>query len=215
VLEYERQHWCQGITRLAGVDEAGRGPLAGPVVAGAVLMPPDYAESEFDGIFSRLTDSKKLTEKRREEFFSLLNESTSVEIGVGISTVEEIDEINILRATHLAMARAVDAIKPSPEYVLVDGLPVKGLSCQSTAIVKGDSKSLLIAAASVIAKVTRDYMMLELDEQYPGYGFARHKGYGTKIHMAALKSIGASPVHRKSFAPVREVLGLGQQKMGF
>ncbi len=215
MLKYERQHWGQGITRLAGIDEAGRGPLAGPVVAAAVLMSPDYAESEVDGIFSRLTDSKKLTGKSREEFLLILKEAKPVEIGVGISTVAEIDEINILRATHLAMARATEAINPFPEYALVDGLPVKGLSCSSMAIVKGDSKSMLIAAASVIAKVTRDSMMLELDEQYPGYGFARHKGYGTKIHMEALKTLGACLVHRRSFAPVREALGLGQQNMGF
>ncbi len=178
-------------------------------------MPSDYAESEFSGIFSKLTDSKKLTSKSRDVFFDLLKASSIVEIGVGVSTVGEIDKINILRATHLAMSRAVDDLQPVPEHVLVDGLPVKGLSCPSTAIVKGDSKSLLIAAASVIAKVTRDRMMKEMDQRFPGYGFAKHKGYGTKVHMEALKSLGASPVHRRSFAPVREALGLGQQNMDF
>lgn len=213
LLEHERQQWDRGVGRVAGVDEAGRGPLAGPVVAAAVMMSQVYAESAFESIFSCLTDSKKLTEKARENFFSVLTEAPEVEIGVGLASVEEIDEVNILRATHLAMSRAVQALQPAPEYVLVDGLPVKGLLCPHTSIIKGDGCSMLIAAASVIAKVTRDHMMQEIDKEYPGYGFAKHKGYGTKIHMEALKALGPTPMHRKSFAPVREAMGIGQQKM--
>ena len=211
MLEYERKAWAGGHRRLAGVDEAGRGPLAGPVVAAALTADPDFLQSEIDGVLATLTDSKKLSEKRRDAFFDLLDSAPEVEFAVGICSAKEVDNLNILRATHLAMRRAVEGLSPLPDHVLVDGLPVKGLPVVSTAIVKGDSKSLLIAAASIIAKVTRDQRMRELDAQYPAYGFAGHKGYGTKSHMAALLKIGPCPEHRRSFRPVREAAHIHQR----
>lgn len=204
MLDFERQHWQAGYVLLAGVDEAGRGPLAGPVVAGAVAaeraMLEVAAETELQG----LTDSKKLTERRREHFFALLQNHSGIAIGVGEASPEEIDRLNILRATHAAMARAVKALSVSPDHVLVDGRPVQGLPCSSTAIVGGDGRSLLIAAASVVAKVTRDRQMVALDRLYPEYGFAQHKGYGSRAHMQALFEYGPTPIHRRSFRPVRE-----------
>lgn len=204
MLEYERQYWQAGYTLLAGVDEAGRGPLAGPVIAGAVTVPRDVLEREVVGSLTGLTDSKKLTERRREAFFATLQDGTAIGIGVGEASPEEIDRVNILRATHLAMARAMAALPSPPDHVLVDGRPVSGLGCGSTAIVGGDGVSLLIAAASVVAKVTRDRHMVALDRRYPHYGFARHKGYGSRAHMQALFEYGPSPIHRRSFRPVRE-----------
>ncbi len=208
MLEFERQHWQAGYTLLAGVDEAGRGPLAGPVVAGAVAAPRELLEAESEALLQGLTDSKKLTERRREAFFEILRNHPSIMIGVGEATVEEIDRLNILRATHVAMARAIDALAVTPDHALVDGRPVEGLPCSSTAIVGGDGVSLHIAAASVVAKVTRDRYMVELDRRYPQYGFAKHKGYGSRTHMQALFEYGPSPVHRRSFRPVREAEGL-------
>lgn len=203
VLLYEKEAWTSGFLRLAGVDEAGRGPLAGPVVAAAVVFERDYIESAALDVLAGLTDSKALTEARRETFFELLSTCPSVEIGVGIVPAEEIDRINILKATHRAMALAVGQIEV--EFVLVDGLPVKGLPCPSKSIVKGDALSISISAASIIAKVTRDRLMIELDAQYPQYGFATHKGYGTKAHLAALKKYGPIAEHRKTFRPVAEL----------
>ncbi len=192
---------------LAGVDEVGRGPLAGPVYASAVAIASADADSFLAGPLAGLTDSKKLTEARREHFSEVLHSLPNVRIAIGSASVAEIDSLNILRATHLAMRRAVVALgDPQPAHVLVDGLPVKGLPCPSTAIVKGDAKSLLIAAASVVAKVARDHLMEELDAQYPGYGFAGNKGYGTAAHLEALRRLGVSPAHRKSFAPVADIL---------
>ena len=167
----------------------GRGPLAGPVVAGAVIFDPEYIKAELESTFDRLTDSKAMTEARREEYFELLTHSEFVTVGVGIVSADEIDRINILKATHKAMALAAQQIKP--QFALVDGLPVKGLPCDSKSIVKGDALSISISAASIIAKVTRDRMMVELDARYPEYGFAGHKGYGTKQHLEALKKHGA------------------------
>ena len=208
MLQYEHTAWMAGHARIAGIDEAGRGPLAGPVVAAAVILPlgnlPEVPQ-ELEG----LTDSKKLSAARREHFFASLSALPGVEIGIGIIEVAEIDRINILRATHLAMQRALDALPSLPDHALVDGRPVPGLACSSTAIVGGDGLSLSIAAASVVAKVTRDRQMVELDDLYPGYGFARHKGYGTKAHLDALRARGPTPCHRRSFRPVRE-LGLGR-----
>lgn len=215
MLDYERQYWASGLKRVAGIDEAGRGPLAGPVYAAAVIFDPAFAESELSGILNGLTDSKKISENARVTFYHILKESPHVETGLGIAEAEEIDSVNILRATHKAMARAVEALSSPPEYILVDGLPVKGLLQPSTAIVKGDSKSLSIAAASVIAKVSRDFRMQALDKVYPQYGFLNHKGYGTEAHMAALAKYGPCPEHRRSFEPVRSALGLGQQEMDF
>ncbi len=206
MLSFELKHWhSHPDETLAGVDEAGRGPLAGPVVAAAVCMSRALAEDSFRNDLSALNDSKQLTPARREHFYAWLQQHAEVKIGVGVAEAAEIDEINILRATHRAMARAVAELSPMPDHLLVDGLPVRGLPCPSTAIVKGDSKSLLIAAASVIAKVFRDRLMCELDKQYPGYGFANNKGYGTKAHTCALLSLGPTPQHRRSFRPVSEM----------
>ncbi len=202
MLLHEREAWSQGYLTLAGVDEAGRGPLAGPVVAAAVVIPRDVLEAEHTRLFSGIADSKTLTAKRREALFARLSEETSVARGIGLADVAEIDSLNILRATHLAMKRAVEALGRAADLILVDGRPVPGLPFASRAIVKGDAQSLLIAAASIVAKVTRDHWMDELDRQYPRYGFARHKGYGTAEHLAALREWGPTPVHRRSFAPV-------------
>lgn len=208
LLLQERRIWSAGFRSLAGVDEAGRGPLAGPVVAAAVVLDPEFAEAESSRSLAGLTDSKKISAARRNHFFELLSASPGVRVGVGLSDAAEIDSLNILRATHRAMARALARLHPPAEHALVDGLPVPGLPCASTAIVKGDTLSLSIAAASVIAKVTRDRLLLELDRAYPQYGFARHKGYGTTAHLAALRQFGPSPCHRRSFGPVAQ-LSLG------
>lgn len=208
MLAYERVGWAAGVQRLAGVDEAGRGPWAGPVVAAAVVLAPPFAVAESNGLLRGLTDSKKLTPQRREFFFELLRQRPEVALGVGQASVAEIDELNILRATHLAMARALAALQPSADFALVDGLPVQGLPCPARAIVRGDSLSLSIAAASIIAKVTRDRMMVELERAFPGYGFAAHKGYGTQVHQRALRALGVTPHHRRSFRPIRELLTL-------
>lgn len=198
-FDAELRAGARGFTCVAGVDEAGRGPLAGPVVAGAVVI---AAKVELpDG----LNDSKKLTPARREKLFHELLALPGVVSATGLATVSEIDSLNILKATHLAMARAVAALAVKADFCLVDGLPVKGLPCEHESIVKGDSKSLSIAAASILAKVTRDHMMEELDALYPGYGFAAHKGYGTKQHMEALRRLGPCPEHRRSFAPVAQL----------
>ncbi|QBG49227.1 ribonuclease HII [Verrucomicrobia bacterium S94] len=203
VLLYEEEAWASGFLRLAGIDEAGRGPLAGPVVAAAVIFDPDYIRAELVSTFGKLTDSKAMPEKRREEFFRILESCDHVRIGVGIIEPAEIDEINILQATHKAMGLA--AAQVEADFALVDGLPVKGLPCEHRSIVKGDALSISISAASIIAKVTRDRMMVALDEVYPEYGFAGHKGYGTKKHLEALQKYGATPVHRQSFRPVAEL----------
>jgi ribonuclease HII len=192
----EQQLWRQGIAALAGVDEAGRGPLAGPVVAAAVLITPGLS-------WPGLTDSKKLSAHRREELYdSIMAEAP----GVGVAAVEpaQIDEMNILRATLLAMARAVVRLPRSPDHVLVDGnRRIPALVVPQTAVVGGDATCPCISAASIVAKVTRDRLMCELHGQYPLYGFARHKGYATKEHLRALRQHGPCPVHRMSFAPVK------------
>ncbi len=205
MLTYERQFWARGLQRLAGVDEAGRGPLAGPVVAAAVVFAPFFIEREEHGLFAALTDSKQLTAAQRDIFFDRLVNSAHVEIGIGFGAAAEIDALNILRATHLAMRRALDNLPALPEHAIVDGLSVPGLPCPSTAIVKGDGLSLSIAAASVMAKVTRDRWMNALDRQHPEYGFRRHKGYGTAAHIQALLKCGAMAQHRRSFRPVRDI----------
>ncbi len=206
-LDYERAYWSEHAgSLLAGVDEAGRGCLAGPVVAAAVAITPPAAAAFFSGNLAGLTDSKQLAAAARDRFFEAITARPDMLYGVGMASPEEIDRINILNATHLAMRRAIEALPLKPDHALVDGLPVKGLPVSSTAIVKGDSKSLLIAAASVVAKVTRDRLMRQLDALYPAYAFARNKGYGAREHMAALMHEGASPVHRKTFRPVADVL---------
>jgi ribonuclease HII len=204
LLVFERRCWAEGIRRVAGVDEAGRGPLAGPVVAAAVMITPAVAETELNASLAGLTDSKKLTPARRDAFFRILDTCPGIDIGVGAADVAEIDALNILRATHRAMLRAVEALPETPEAVLVDGYAVEGMPGMCRGIVGGDGRSLSIAAASVIAKVVRDRRMRELDRVYPQYGFARHKGYGSEAHMQALFEHGPCPEHRRSFRPVRE-----------
>lgn len=183
---------------IAGVDEAGRGPLAGPVVAAAVILNPSH---KIDG----LTDSKLLTEKKREALFSEITE-TCISYAIAQASVAEIDEINILQATLLAMRRAVQQLTVEPHEVWVDGNQDPKLSYPTKLIVQGDFLISAISAASILAKVTRDRLMTKLDAEFPGYGFAKHKGYGTKEHAAALKKLGVTIHHRRSFAPVREVL---------
>ena len=187
----EDGYFAQGIHVICGVDEAGRGPLAGPVCAAAVILP---AHLELPG----LTDSKKLTDKRRRELFPLIKEQ-AIAYGIGLASEQEIDEINILQATFLAMERALAQLSIRPELALIDGNREKDFGIPVKTVVKGDSLSANIAAASILAKVTRDDMMLELSKQYPEYGFDIHKGYGTKAHYEALRTHGASPVHRNSF----------------
>lgn len=210
MLLFERQSWERGACRVAGVDEAGRGPLAGPVVAAALVFDRAFLEAEQYGLLQSVNDSKSLPEAKRDELYTFLTTACPCVIGVGLADVQEIDTLNILRATHRAMARALLNLVPPPDLALIDGLPVPGLPCPSTSIVKGDARSLSIAAASIIAKVTRDRMMQELDRQYPVYQFARHKGYGTQLHMKALLDHGPCPAHRRSFRPVQEAIRLRQ-----
>lgn len=205
-LSYEAQFWeatPQGC--LAGVDEAGRGCLAGPVVAGAVLIAPDDIVPLAQNELLRVNDSKQLTAKQRDVCFEIITHHPKIHWAVGQASPEEIDQLNILRATHLAMRRAVEGLTPTPTHALVDGLPIKGLPISHTAIVKGDAKSLLVACASIVAKVTRDRLCEALDKCYPHYGFAQHKAYGTKAHLEALRTYGPCPEHRKTFAPVAVV----------
>ena len=188
----------QGCFFIAGVDEAGRGPLAGPVVASAVILPEDYP------IPAGINDSKKLTASMRAKLFHEIKENSRIRWSVGIVDSSKIDEINILQATYLAMKEAVLALGKDVDFCLVDGLPVHGLPVDHKAIVKGDSRSYSIAAASIVAKETRDQMMVDLASQYPQYGFEKHKGYGTKAHLQALMEHGPCPMHRFSFEPVRK-----------
>ena len=183
---------------ICGVDEAGRGPLAGPVVAAAVILDP---ANPIDG----LNDSKKLSEKRRELLYTEIREK-ALAWCVGRAEVEEIDAINILQASLLAMKRAVEGLSLQPDHALVDGNKLPELPCGATAIVGGDASEPCISAASILAKVTRDREMIEMDALYPGYGLARHKGYPTRIHLQALQERGVSEIHRRSFAPVRRLL---------
>ena len=189
--EIEDSHFENGIQIICGVDEAGRGPLAGPVCAAAVILPP---HADIPG----LNDSKKLSDKRRRELFPVIKE-TAIAYGIGIATHEEIDQINILQATYLAMERAIQALSVKPELALIDGNRAKDFGLPVETVIKGDSRSASIAAASILAKVTRDDMMLELANTYPQYGFEIHKGYCTKAHYAALDEHGISPIHRMSF----------------
>ena len=193
-LEIDPQ-WAE-IRLLAGVDEVGRGPLAGDVVTAAVILDPQRP-------IAGLADSKKLSEKRRQSLYHEIKEK-ALHWTLGRASVAEIDDINILQATMLAMVRAVDALAVTPELVLVDGNRLPRWNYKAQAVVGGDGRIAAISAASIIAKVTRDAELAELDTLYPGYGFAAHKGYGTAQHLAALKSLGPSPVHRQSFRPVRE-----------
>jgi ribonuclease HII len=202
-FKFERALWQKNLTRVAGVDEAGRGPLAGPVVVAAAILPAKWAESGLPRELEGLNDSKQLTEMQREKFFAFLTTCGEVEFAIAQTDAAQIDEINILQATHRAMNAALAKLNPSPQHALVDGCPVKTMRVPQTAIVKGDGRSYSIAAASVLAKVTRDRLMGEFDRQFPGYGFAEHKGYGTARHLAAIEKFGPCPIHRKSFAPLK------------
>lgn len=209
-LAFEQEAWNQGLLFVAGVDEAGRGPLAGPVVAAAVILNPALftPPSNNPALFAGLTDSKQLTATKRDRFFDELNQCDAVRIGCCIVGADVIDRINILQATWRAMAGAVQQLDPLPDLALVDGRPVRGLPCSSRNIIRGDSQSLSIAAASVIAKVTRDRLMDELDAEYPEYGFSKHKGYGTAVHLDALRRHGPCPQHRRSFRPVAATISI-------
>ena len=200
LLRYENALWASGVLRVAGVDEAGMSPLAGPVAAAAVVFAPG---SRIPGI----DDSKKLDAAERDRLAEEIK-TTALAWSVGFAAVEEIDTINIYWAGLLAMRRAVEGLSLVPQHLLLDARRLKELDTPQQAIVKGDAKSLTIAAASILAKTARDALMCKLDAEHPGYGFAKHKGYPVREHVAALEKLGASPVHRRSFAPVRVVLGL-------
>ncbi len=202
-LAHECDLWKRGLSHVAGVDEAGCGPLAGPVVAAAVIFPKDWLESGLPSKFRGLNDSKQLTEDEREKFFERITAQPEIRFAISSVDVETIDRINIRQAAWHAMNLALDQLTPRAEHVLVDGLRIKWLPYRQTALVQGDAKSYSIAAASVLAKVTRDRAMREFDKQFPGYGFAEHKGYSTPQHFAALEKLGACSIHRKSFAPLK------------
>ncbi len=202
-FDFERALWQKNVTRVAGVDEAGRGPLAGPVVAAAAILPPRWAESGLPAGLAGLNDSKQLTEIQREKFFEFITRCDEIEFGIATVDAGVIDEINILQATHRAMNDALAQLNPPPQHALVDGRPVKTMRVPQTAIVQGDARSYSIAAASVLAKVTRDRLMLGFHAQFPEYGFAEHKGYGTAKHLAAIQKFGACPIHRMTFAPLK------------
>jgi ribonuclease HII len=191
---YEAQAWRAGLVRVAGLDEAGRGPLAGPVVAAAVILTPDRR-------VKKLCDSKLLSPERREVLFHLIT-ARAIAIGVGIVDHETIDRVNILQATRLAMLEALRGLAVAPDLVITDFVVLPGLTCPQRNLVDGDARCATVAAASIIAKVTRDRLMLEADKQFPEYGFARHKGYATADHLAALDRHGPCPLHRRTFAGV-------------
>lgn len=194
--EFETELYNNGINFIAGIDEVGRGPLVGPVVTAAVILPKDFYDV-------RINDSKKLTEKKRELLYDVIMEN-ALSVGIGMSSPEVIDEINILNATKKAMIEAINNLSVKPEHLLIDAVKLD-IDIPQTSIIKGDAKSESIAAASIIAKVTRDRMMVELDKKYPMYDFKHNKGYGTKKHIEALYEYGPISEHRKSFAPVSEL----------
>ena len=204
-LSQEREHWQKGLSFVAGVDEAGCGPLAGPVTAAAVIFPRSWLESGLPWKFRGLNDSKQLDHEQRQKFFDLIITHREVRHAIATVDVEMIDRINIRQAAWRAMNLALDQLQPRAEHVLVDGLRIKWLTYPQTALVEGDARRYSIAAASVLAKVTRDRLMADYDRQYPGYGFAEHKGYATPQHYAAIEKLGPCPIHRRSFAPFRPV----------
>lgn len=197
MLEYENELYEKGITLIAGVDEVGRGPLIGPVVAAAVILPKGFYHPG-------IKDSKKLSEKKREELYKVITEN-ALSIGVGTVSEEVIDKINIYEATKTAMKEAINSLAIPPEHVLIDAMKLD-LKMPSTSIIKGDALSESIAAASIIAKVTRDHLLMKMDEEYPMYDLKNNKGYGTKKHLEALEKYGACKYHRKSYSPVTKVL---------
>ncbi|WP_085815031.1 ribonuclease HII [Geoanaerobacter pelophilus] len=198
MLALEAQTLRRGYCRIAGIDEAGRGPLAGPVVAAAVILPSGV-------LLPGVNDSKQLTEEKREELFDVIHRE-AIAVGVGIGDHALVDSINILQATLSAMRDAVRALSLPPDFLLIDGISNVPMSIPQRTVKKGDSLSLSIAAASIIAKVTRDRMMVQYDAEYPGYGFASHKGYGAASHLAAIAELGPCPIHRKTFSGVKEHL---------
>ncbi len=198
LLKYEKELYKNNITLIAGVDEAGRGPLVGPVVAAAVILPKNY---HLEG----LNDSKQLTEKKREEFFEILNKE-AISIGVGIVSAKEIDEINILEASRKAMYIALDNLDVTPSYILSDAMSLNDIDIPSKPIIHGDALSLSIAAASVVAKVTRDHIMYEMDKEHPEYNLKKHKGYPTKEHLELLKRYGVFEEYRFTYKPVKKIL---------
>ena len=197
-LEIESRCRAAGHAQVAGVDEAGRGPLAGPVMAAAVILPADFMHAV-------LNDSKQLSPKQREQIYAELKADARLHISSASASVEEIERLNILRASHLAMERAVRGLPREPDICIIDGLPVPRFPWRHEGIVKGDGLSLSIAAASIIAKVERDQFMLAADAEYPQYGFAAHKGYGTPLHLARLREHGPCPLHRRTFQPVAQL----------
>ncbi len=196
---FEKRLRAEGFLNIAGIDEAGRGPLAGPVVAAACILPEN-------SLFEHLNDSKQLTPEEREILFTQITSFPGVIFGIGIMDVETIDRVNILQATFLAMRKALESLELQPDYLLIDGNQLPHFEIPKEAIVEGDSLSISIAAASIIAKVTRDRLMVELDAQYPGYGFKKHKGYATDQHLEAIALHGPCAIHRKSFNPVKSML---------
>jgi len=196
ILKFEKAATIKGFEQVAGIDEAGRGPLAGPVIAAAVILPAGLSITGVD-------DSKKLTPDKREKLFDIIMQQ-ALSVGVGVISPEEIDRINILQATRRAMLAAVHNLSPQPDYLLIDGISTIDSAIPQKTIKKGDSLSLSIAAASIIAKVTRDRLMIDMDAQYPGYGFAGHKGYGSATHMDAIRRLGPTPIHRLTFGGVKE-----------
>ena len=197
LYSYEKELINKGITLIAGVDEVGRGPLVGPVVTAAVILPLNY---KLEG----LTDSKKLTEKKRDKFYDIIMHD-AISIGIGIKNADVIDKVNIYEATKLAMLEAINNLNIKPEHVLIDAMPLD-MDIPHTSIIKGDAKSLSIAAASVIAKVTRDRMMYELDKKYPMYNYKKNKGYPTKEHVEAINKYGLIPGYRLTYGPVKDYL---------
>lgn len=196
--EYENELYKKNIKLIAGVDEVGRGPLAGPVVCAAVILKEDYEND-------KINDSKKLTEKKREALYDVIM-GDALSVGIGISSEDVIDEINILQATKKAMTEAIKNLDIKPEHVLIDAVKLEDLDIPQTSIIKGDAKSISIAASSIIAKVTRDRMMVELDKKHPEYDFKNNKGYGTKKHIEAIRKYGIIKEHRKTFKPVSDHL---------
>lgn len=201
ILRFERELWTEGFERIAGVDEAGMAPLAGPVVASAVILPKDYK-------LRGLNDSKKIMDAARREELAAQIKQDALAWSVGYAEIDDIDRLNIYHAGLLAMRRAVLSLRVEPDFLLVDARKIPDCSCPQRGIIHGDLLSASIAAASIIAKTTRDAVMKELDRHFPGYGLASHKGYPTPAHCRALKELGASPIHRRSFSRVREALGL-------
>jgi ribonuclease HII len=204
-FRYELALVQQGLTLIAGVDEAGRGPLAGPVFAAAAILPAEWVLKGLPKALRKINDSKQLSAELREELYLEITSRPEICFAVAQVDSEMIDRINILQATHRAMNLALAQLTTTPEHVLVDGLAVKSLKFANTPIVGGDGRSYSIGAASILAKVSRDRLMIELDKQYPGYHFAEHKGYGTPDHLAAIRQRGPCPIHRQTFSPFRPV----------